>query len=278
VPLTLRIFAVFIALLVSLRHASAATEIPCEFRQGLIWLKVSVPGQPSVLNFLLDSGAGVSVLDLTAAQRIGAKLGSSQPVQGVGSRGVGYRVNGFTGELAGVALSSKVLALDLSSVSQGCGRRIDGLIGADFFRNRIVQIDFARQKVRLLGRDEFRGAGCEVLPLAARGDALCIRVGVAGNAPEWMRVDTGCDVALRWVAAAGKASKLAQTSVAVTTGTRGSVRADVQLGSVRVPGVQTAIHAEQIFPGEAGLLGNGLLSKFVVTFDAAKKQLLLGRN
>jgi predicted aspartyl protease len=37
-------------------------------------------GEP--LNFLLDSGAGASVLDLTVARRLGLELGESQNVQG----------------------------------------------------------------------------------------------------------------------------------------------------------------------------------------------------
>lgn len=233
-------------------------------------------GQAAPLNFLLDSGAGVSVLDQGAARRLGVKLGAGRPVLGVGTRTVGYRVD-FAGEVAGVRLAPKMLALDLKGVSGAVGRRIDGLIGADFFRERIVQIDYARQKVRLLERGEFSGAGGETMALVKRGDALCARIGVAGNKPEWMRVDTGCDSALRWVVTEEKARGLAGTSVALATGMPRNLTADVQLGGLRIPGVRVGVHAERLFPGEAGLLGNGLLSKFLVTFDGPRKQLVLER-
>jgi len=52
----------------------------------------------------------------------------------------------------------------------------------------------------------------------------------------------------------------------------------VQLGALRLADIPTGLHETPIFEGEAGLLGNGLLSRFTVTFDVAKKQLLLGRN
>jgi hypothetical protein len=36
----------------------------------------------------------------------------------------------------------------------------------------------------------------------------------------------------------------------------------VQLGSDTFPEVPTGLHRKEIFPGEAGLLGNGLLSRY----------------
>jgi hypothetical protein len=41
----------------------------------------------------------------------------------------------------------------------------------------------------------------------------------------------------------------------------------VQLGKQSFKAVITGVHREPIFPGEAGLLGNGLLSKFRLTID-----------
>ena len=138
----------FCSTFLGLQPASAGTEIPFTFRAGMIWLKVSVAGQSTPLNFLLDSGAGRSVLHLGTAQRLGVKLGTRETVQGVDGRCAAYRVESFTASVASaLPVRLEVLALDLSSVSEGCGARIDGLLGADFFRERIVQIDFAAQKI-----------------------------------------------------------------------------------------------------------------------------------
>ena len=49
------------------------------------------------------------------------------------------------------------------------------------------------------------------------------------------------------------------------------------LGSERLSAVQTGVHQQPLFSGEAGLLGNGLLSQFRVTVDAGKSRLLLDR-
>ena len=263
--------------LFSARPARAATEIPFAFRDGMICLKVRVAGQPAALNFLLDSGAGASVLDLQTARRLGLKFGSRETVQGVQGRCAAYRVDGLAANVAAIPIARSMLALDLSPVSQGCGSRIDGLLGADFFHGRIVQIDFAAQKIRLLTRGEVSTAGAQVVPLAIRNDALCIRVGVNGNAPQWMRLDTGCSSALEWVARSSAGRKDARTSIATAIGSRRSIHTDVTLGSERFAAVKTGLHDEPMFAGEAGLLGNGLLSQFRVTVDTAKSQLFLTR-
>jgi len=39
--------------------------------------------------------------------------------------------------------------------------------------------------------------------------------------------------------------------------------------------VKTALHGAPLFPGEAGLLGNGILSQFLVTVDWSNHQVLL---
>jgi hypothetical protein len=81
-----------VALLLCANGLFAAAPIPFQFRDGMVWLKVAVTGNGEPLNFLLDSGAGASVLDLAAARRLGLKLGERQNVQGVHSRSLAYRV------------------------------------------------------------------------------------------------------------------------------------------------------------------------------------------
>jgi hypothetical protein len=51
----------------------------------------------------------------------------------------------------------------------------------------------------------------------------------------------------------------------------------VSLGGQTFRNVPTGLHREAMFEGEAGLLGNGLLSRFkTVTLDAVSNRLILG--
>ncbi len=270
------LFACFILPLLS--RANAATEIPFEHRDGLIWLNVSATGHAKPLRFLLDSGAGVGVIDLRAARALGQKLDTPQTVLGIGGSSTAYQVAGIELNLPGVALPPPRLAVDLSAVSAGCGRRIDGLLGADFFRRHIVQVDFRAEKIRLLSRGEVPSGACEVLPLSLRGDAYCVRLSVNAQPPGWVRVDTGCDSSLEWLKVAHGRKTKAGTSIAAVAGSHHSVLTAVQLGSLHLAAVPTGLHETPIFDGEAGLLGNGLLSRFTVTFDAARMRLLLSQK
>jgi hypothetical protein len=260
------------------RSLFASAPIPFEYRDGMIWVKVSVADRKERLNFLLDSGAGVSVIDVAAARRLGLKLGERQTVLGASGRSVGFRVEGFHAQAADVSVASSLLAVDLGGPSAGCHQRIDGLLGADFLRDHIVEINFAAQTLRLLQRGEVNSGGYEALPLARRNDTLCARVSVDGNAPEWMRLDTGCNTSLEWVVTGSKARNRGDVSIGTSTGSVREIQTNVQMGGVRIAAVKTGVHKEQMFADESGLIGNGLLSRFTIIIDAAGQRCLLAKR
>jgi hypothetical protein len=256
----------------------ASTPIRFEYRDGMIWVKVSVAGRKERLNFLLDSGAGVSVIDINAARRVGLKFGERQTVLGASGRSAGFRVEGFHAQAADVAVASSLLALDLKAPSAGCHQHIDGLLGDDFLRDHIVEINFSAQTLRLLQRGEVNAGGCEAFPLTRRNDALCARVSVDGNAPEWLRLDTGCNTSLEWVVTGDKAHSLGNAPGGSNTDSARQIQTDVQIGGLRIASVKTGIHKQQMFADETGLIGNGLLSRFTVIIDAAGQRCLLAKR
>lgn len=259
---------------VSLR---GAVEIPCDYSGGLLWLKVNCSAHRTPFDFVLDSGAGETVVDRAAANRAGMALGRAVPVRGVLGSTLAYQVENVGGNVAGVPIPDEMLAMDLSTVSKACGRRIDGLLGLDFLRRHILEVDYSRRTVRIFGRGESGIARGERLPLVARNDALCLKVSVNGQ-DEWMRFDTGCDSPLQWVVAGKKANRLGVPSIGVKSGTDRCTRGEVRIGSAHFSNVLIGMHEQRYFPGEAGLLGNGLLSKFTVTIDAAGRTVYLARR
>ncbi len=263
------------ALLATANASFAGTDVPFHYRDGMIWVDVSAAGVPAPLHFLLDSGAGRSVLDLTTARRSGFLLGSPQAVLGAGGRGVAYSVNGFDGKLEAIRLPSSLLAIDLSKPGAGCHCRIDGLLGADFFREHLVRIDYTAQRAWIGARDEY--ATGEAVPLVVRNDALCASVSVNGNPAQWMRLDTGCNTSLEWVTTVRRQEKPAATTIGLTTSLQRRTQTEVRLGSIVMDSVNTGVHYTALFPGEAGLIGNGVLSKFKVTIDASHWRCFLER-
>jgi hypothetical protein len=196
--LGLTCFALLVLFFSSLSAGSAPlAEISFSFRAGLIWIQVDNPRGGKPLNFILDSGAEASVIDLQTARRLRLELGQPITVRGINATTLGYWPEHLSAQMGGVALPTNYLAMDLSEVSAACHHKADGLIGADFFSGRIVQIDFAKEKIRLL--ENFKpGVNAEVLPLQIEGSRMRAPVEVVGLGKAWARLDTGCASALHW--------------------------------------------------------------------------------
>jgi hypothetical protein len=272
---------VVFALCVGQAVAAPATpgEIPFRLRDGFIWIEVTVPGSRAPLNFLFDSGAQVSVINTATAQRLGVKRGRPVNVAGVGNTTTGFWPQTLDAAAGGVQLPGKYLMLDLGRLGEACtNATVDGLIGADFFRERIVQIDFAKEVVRLL-RERPVEAGTQSLPLQARPCGMLVPVQINDSKRQWVRLDTGCASALQWVTASVRPEGCTKrVAVALTSFSVPVTQTTLTLGAVRFEAVPTDLQGEAIFPGERGLLGNGVLSRFqTVTIDAKRKEVILGR-
>lgn len=175
-----------------------SAQFPFEFSEGFLWIQVTVPQSAKPLNFLLDTGAGASVINLATAKQLGLKLGRKVPVCGVQTALAGWWPERLSAKVGGFQLPRKYLALDLEKLGQACKRPVDGLIGMDFFRANIVQIDFVAHMVRIL-KSEHTGNFGEMWPLQVRSDAMCMPITVNGHARQWVRLDTGCATALQWI-------------------------------------------------------------------------------
>jgi hypothetical protein len=255
---------------------SPVKEFPFEFRDGLIWVQVQFRQSATPQEFLLDSGAGLSVIDLATMRRLGSLGGRRTVVRGVGTITTGYWPQHLSARDDGLPLPDCFLAVDLSGLGRACEQSVDGLVGADFFDSQVVQIDFAARKIRLLPSSEGLTNGT-ILPLKAHGRALQVPIRVNDGPPQWVRLDTGCAAALHWVNVQVRLEDCKPSvSVALTTLTVNMTHTSVLLGGLRFDAVPTGVHKQPIFEGEAGLLGNELLSRFrSVTIDAKARRVIL---
>jgi hypothetical protein len=251
--------------------SARAREIPFDFVDGYILLHASVDAHPVTL--LLDSGASASVLSLEAARRLHIGLGHALPVDGVEAGATAFEIKEATACLGGLPVAKIGLATDLQNARRLCSERVDGLIGSEFFRGRVTQIDYANQRLRLLASAP---SGGEALALRQRNGVFCVPVSVNGSKPRWTRLDTGCNDALHWVIPRLAAARQRRgVSIGFITDTDDETLVSVGLGRITLPHVATALHGSAIFPGEAGLLGSEVLSQYLVTIDAPGGRILL---
>jgi hypothetical protein len=261
-------------------QASPVGEIPFQFRDGFIWLRVCTASSAQALNFLLDTGASASVVDLDVARRLGLKLGERVKITGANGASDGFWPQKLTATLGSVSLTKNYLVVDLSKLGGACSTPIDGLLGIDFFDGKAVQIDFPSQKIRMLDAKAAKQIDGEILPLQMRPCGMCIPVAINGGKPQWMRLDTGCASALHWVTTSVSQENCSQRiAVALKEFSLPSTFADVALGKATFKNVPAGVYAQAIFPGEAGLLGNGLLARFAqITIDTKAGRLILSHE
>lgn len=159
-------------------------------------------------------------------------------------------------------------------------KEVEETNGNEFFAGRVVQIDFANEKIRLLENCS-PGANAEVLPLQIEAARLRVPIEVVGLGKAWARLDTGCASALHWAvsatALAGERSS-EELGVGVSSLLIRENAKTVRLGNLTLNNISTGLHTEKLLAGEAGLLGTGLLSHFAtVTIDEPAGRLVLER-
>lgn len=251
--------------------------IPMPYRDGLLWVEVTTPKSTRPLRFIVDTGAEVTVLNLETARELGLKLGPTIRVSGVNSAETGHWPQKWTATMGNQALPERVLALDLSRLAKACACEIDGLIGADFFKRKMVALDYRNEQLRILPASVPVHSE-NMISLDVRPKGLRVKASLNGSEPKWVRFDTGCASSLQWVtknvASLASSSRLA---VGLSPIKIHETQAAVQIGHNYFPKTLVGLHQRPIFPGEQGLLGNGILSEFgTVTIDAVRGRLILG--
>ena len=107
--------------------------------------------------FLIDTGCTYSVFDASMRADLGSPIG-----QGIGETPAGdVKTETFFSPAATVGklkFSSHrpVACLDLTVVRESLGREVRGMLGVDFFRDKVVVFDFDEGRLNVLKPDSVR--------------------------------------------------------------------------------------------------------------------------
>ena len=225
-------------------------------------------GKP--LHFIVDSGAGQSVLAKDTAAKLGLENSGAERIRTVDGSGNATRATTTVLTLGAdsrpMRFSTRPLVMDLSRESRLLGTPLDGLIGMDFFEGRVVQFDFKASCLRV-APDGKPDPNSIRLPLSRSADGFFIPLRAKDTSLSRVRVDTGCSRSLCWTPPEGAIRGLWGNGKSHTTA--------VHFGSFVVSEVSTDLYRRPLFPGEDGLLGTALLSRFEsVWIDTAKQQII----
>ncbi|HKR14651.1 MAG TPA: aspartyl protease family protein [Pyrinomonadaceae bacterium] len=141
--------------------ATAPATVPFELNGRHIILKGKVNSQP--IEFVLDTGDQYAIVDLDVAKQMNLSLYGQVGVGGAGaSVSMGALVKDATFTLDALpGFSQPVkMALPLGNVlSKRAGRAFQGIIGYEFIREFVVEIDYQARVLKLHDKDKFTYSG-----------------------------------------------------------------------------------------------------------------------
>jgi PDZ domain len=257
------------------RGGGNAAEIPARFLGGLVFLPAAVnQSQPSL--FLLDSTAPASTIDPDRRAELG--ISNLQPAV-LNLSGVDLTLASL-GELAKKDFAARV------------GRAYEGTLGNDFLACVVLEINYARQTVRLYDPASYQYAGrskgmhvsfIDGLP------ALQAKMSVSGNKTVEgdFVIDTALDASLLISQAFARSHKLHPRKPipgSFSVG-EGADRAELARVSGFDLGLFSIPQSIGVFPQSdtladrdrrlAGEIGAKMLARFIVTFDYPHQQIFL---
>lgn len=136
-------------------------KVPLRLIDNLFFLEVTINGSVTPLNFVFDSGAGLTVIDTKLAERLDLNItGSSK----IGTSGKSINSDESAGN--SIKLGEKLLLdsvslsiMDLSHLSKYLKFNVDGIIGYDLLRNVITETNVDALEMRFYSKIDYRHSG-----------------------------------------------------------------------------------------------------------------------
>ena len=285
------------------KSARDTVVAPMTYSCKTVLVRVSINGaQPE--DFLLDTGADMTVLDEDYARQLGLRLEGQGSVQGVAATaGIQWArigsiavcgASGKAGSETGSATlrDFKAAVLDLAEgQNMLLWRKPAGILGADFLSHFAVRLDYDARTVTFFDPASFRyTGGGAALPMELFGGVPVVDVTLNGTCPGKFIVDVGnafhFTVHGMLVRSCGMMSTLSRREVEVAGGGAGGgfVGTLCRLDSLRIgpyawaePVAALTLHTRGILGSHdvAGNIGNTVLERFRTTIDYAHHVLYL---
>lgn len=264
-----------------------ALTVPFTDAGGLVIVDVQVDGVTTPQRFVVDTGAGTTVISTRLDRLLEPRRRGKVWVADAAGRAEPTPIARLDGlELGGVRFADVGAAvLDLEAVEESLCTRIDGIVGTNVFQHGVLELDYAKKEVRL-------ASAVAGLPQRDRGETLALvdswmpylaiqrghrRVGV-------LLVDSGSAGALSLPTQLREPLGVAEVVGGrgmVGVGAHGPVQGEKQafpwpdatIGGHDFTGVDTIAHAS-----DTGTLGAKVLRAYVVRIDYRARKLSLWKN
>lgn len=298
----------------------SALNLPFKLLNNHIYLQVSV-NNAKPLSFLLDTGA-VNIINLPHARALGLKLTPAGQTTGNGegladfstTDNVSYSLPGVTvGQQKFIVLSLKnvedcLKEIDVDAQGQimprsqtateNGERSMDGVLGAEFFRLFVVEIDYVKKIINLHDPKNYRYKGDgEKIPLEIdlKQPHIFMQAQITASTHSSLTgrflLDTGSAAALMLTSPFVDQYKLLPPADQITpfricgiggySQTQIGKISEIRLGNIKVENAITLFSQAQngmlASTDISGNIGNAILRRFRVVFDYSRKVMILER-
>lgn len=279
-----------------MRSRAGPVTVPFEYFKRHIYVAVRVNGMPGFI-FMLDSGANRNILNLRTARQLGMT-----PVDVTREKNVGLadgridvaREEPVRAAVGPAAIADAMAVVDLSSFERRFGHPTDGLLGAPFWQQFVVKVDFKKRLLSLYPAERYayHGSGIDV-PLRESRQGMVIPVTLGATKYDSqttaMEVDTGSNVSLSLYRHCVHRLHLEQSVLHARTGEGYGVNGEfastqglvdfLWIGNVEASDLPVDYFepSQPIHPrcDVAGSIGNGILQNFQsVIFDVPHRRIV----
>jgi predicted aspartyl protease len=257
-------------------------DLPIQIKENNVFVRVKIGDRTA--DFLLDTGAGSIVLDSNFARDLGLQLTNAHD-ETVARHYTGYQA--IVPEMHIGTLTMRQIVVDVvSSLPAGYADstiRPVGLLGFDFLAQLGVTIDYEKSKVSVVPAGSFQSPsdpGTYVFNVRLGGGQPMLTAKVGTAVAERILLDTGGTLPLWFFDYFARRNPQAfparaKKDEAIGEGVGGSFHEDVyqlpevQLGPVHFQDfLAYVVPPSSAYSGDTdGVIGNTLLSKFIVTLD-----------
>ena len=270
-----------------------AVTIPIDDLAGILVVKATVNGK-GPYHFVLDTGAGITVITPELAKAVHAERAGNETAHGTGDKEVAVRTTTLDTVSLGAAkqqnVPTAIIPLPPDLTYQGAYGTIDGIVGSTFLRNYAVSIDIGNLRASFTPTSEFRPpSNVGAVPVAFTKDGLALVTATVNGAEGRFEIDSGnnSNVVLTqaFVAQHNLAGGYRAPMHSLYVGVGGSTDATTirvrtfSIGGFTVHGVGTDISQSKTSALQNdrldGNIGYEVLRQFVVTLDYAGARLYL---
>ncbi len=279
-----------------LANGDSAENIPMQLATDLILLEVAVNGVGG-MNFLLDTGASVSVINESLVTDLGLdKKGRLVEVIGAAGRAEASFTRVESIAMPGLELvNQRLLAVNLDPFLPYVGRRVDGILGFDFISRFVLKIDYENQSISAYRPSAYSYSGeGQVLKIELEGNLPVIEGLVEDEHGGRFLLDTGASAALvlhREFIESHQLLKGKRDRREVFSGGVGGVVRQISahltafgVGKYRFPDLPTLFSLERKEAGRsrrapvAGKIGATMLNHFTICLDYRRGRVILEPN